>query len=779
METRLGEYNEKIESQDRSYMGQEVNYQVNSGLREITPSVLTMDNPNIKKGFPFWERIGAACMACTKCCSADQKYVSRGYSSPLMITEAPAISEKMRGSLNDFYGKLLYMKIVDTGGLELDPNIIHPFVRVHIIDLSTNTYKIKSHRGGVIAYNEKIVQIDSKKTFYTGDSNFVLPFSTPPFDLRVKGENDPHWNEEFIINEDIIHLLEPTTIFLFEILDFNFKLIKQKSNLLTPEKFYPIAWGFLRPTGAWKMHLGESKIQLYRYKYKSPPNFSEPHRPKVFYDFNWYNKTKYPSFLRIELKSVYPDNIPIPIYLTSLDNERGQETWEELKRDPKDRKKKDGQDVNIEFQEKKKRLSKWKRVSVESSKLPNKFIKKFDASDLGCWRLSFSHSGRYLAAGCTDKKTVIKIFNIEDLELVMQIKGHADLIHDIVWSADDRYLLSCSTDGTSKLWYFGDLMDEDMEITNITSSNFNQGTPELLKYNMQHPSYVYSAVFHPQQSYDDVFFIATACFDGYVRLWNASNSDLVKMSEFPIISNKDSEYEMLSNTSNESKDMIMLGHRHPNCLVFGQEDILYIGDSLGSIYIYDIRIRNNLLQPQFIKQITLDEMTGDPINVINLRPGDDRMLLVQSRDNVIRGLEPSKGQDDHSLIYKRFFGSKCSRYNIRSCISPDGQFLVSGSEDGKVYVWDMATEILIKENQIEINVKDIISDVAWNPVYNMVAVAGFGSDLPIIIYAYEKSLQEIEEYYTKYPPIQHSERLVPNKEIVSDLAYEINRHYNY
>lgn len=758
------------------------NKEIDFPLVEVPVPVLTMDNPRIKGGFPFWERIGTNCMGCARCCGSQDHFVSRGFSSTVMKAETGEITEKMRMILDQFHERVVYLKIHDTGGLELDPNLIHPFVRIHVIDLNTDSYKAKTHAHGVVAYHEKIGQIDATKTYHSGNSNFIVPFATPPCDLRVNGENDPHWDEEFILDDDAYSVLSPSTVFLFEILDFNFKLVRQHSKLLRNDKMYPIAWGFLRPVGSCKMHLGSSKVQLYRYKYKAPVGFNEIHRPEVFYNFNWYNKTKYPSFLRVEMHVMPAPNMTRELYsLSPFQEEVGEKSWEELENEAERPTAKGNQDISKEYLDKQKKLSRWKKLPNEDCRIPNSLAGKFDSSEMGCWRLSFSHSGKYLAAGCTDNKTVIRIYNIEDMEQIMVLKGHADLIHDIVWSDFDNYLLTCSTDGTAKLWTFAEVMDHGMEITGMTSSNFNPGTAQFLRHNIQHPSYVYAAVFHPDQSYPNVFFIATACFDGYVRLWLSTPDGLGKTNELSIIPQIPSKYEVLGNSSNQTKDLKMLAHRHPNCLVFGKEDILYVGDSLGMIHIFEIRIRNNLMQPQLIRQVELDEMLGDPINIINLKPDDDRMLLVQSRDNVIRGLEPPKDvRDDHTLIYKRFFGPRCNKFNIRSCVSPDGQYLLSGSEDGKLYLWDITTEIRMEIGNLEVNIKDIISDVAWNPVYNMFAVAGFGPNLPIILYVYQKTTEEIEENYAN-PQIayERQEYLVPNKEVLSDLAYEIHGNLNY
>ena len=63
---------------------------------------------------------------------------------------------------------------------------------------------------------------------------------------------------------------------------------------------------------------------------------------------------------------------------------------------------------------------------------------------------------------------------------------------------------------------------------------------------------------------------------------------------------------------------------------------------------------------------------------------------------------------------------------IKSCISTDGQYLVSGSEDGKPYIWNVGTHDSYRTKKYECKFLDLVSDVDWNPKYNMFALSGFG-----------------------------------------------------
>jgi len=59
---------------------------------------------------------------------------------------------------------------------------------------------------------------------------------------------------------------------------------------------------------------------------------------------------------------------------------------------------------------------------------------------------------------------------------------------------------------------------------------------------------------------------------------------------------------------------------------------------------------------------------------------------------------------------------------VKSCISPDSEYVCSGSEDGVVYMWSVQDGNSLEKEEIDVSVEGPVSCVAWNPVYHMIAV---------------------------------------------------------
>lgn len=129
--------------------------------------------------------------------------------------------------------------------------------------------------------------------------------------------------------------------------------------------------------------------------------------------------------------------------------------------------------------------------------------------------MKFCNSGKYMAAACTltNGKTVIKILDVEDGNLQIILRGHNDLIHDLCWSWDDRFLISASADGACRIWNM-----EDKETTHNERLNYQENDSLFFICELYHPSFVYGAKLHPERDESNLY-IATICFDQKVRIW--------------------------------------------------------------------------------------------------------------------------------------------------------------------------------------------------------------------------------------------------------------------
>jgi WD40 repeat protein len=126
-----------------------------------------------------------------------------------------------------------------------------------------------------------------------------------------------------------------------------------------------------------------------------------------------------------------------------------------------------------------------------------------------------------MACTMANSKTVIKIADVELGAIKIVLRGHHDLIHDLSWSDDDNYLVSASADGSCKVW---DLTQKETDYAD--KLNYTENDAMFFICQLLHSSYVYAARILPgTSSLSQNIIVATACFDGKVRLWSVSTDE--------------------------------------------------------------------------------------------------------------------------------------------------------------------------------------------------------------------------------------------------------------
>lgn len=117
----------------------------------------------------------------------------------------------------------------------------------------------------------------------------------------------------------------------------------------------------------------------------------------------------------------------------------------------------------------------------------------------------------------------------------------------------------------------------------------------------------------------------------------------------------------------------------------------------GRIHIFNIPEKRQIAMIPLSPELTCVSISDDSkYALINQSPNQ---LLLYSLD-------------DHKLI-RRYVGQKQGRFIIRSCFGGlDRNFILSGSEDGKIYVWHMETGALIEV--LSGHGEGTVNAVAWN-----------------------------------------------------------------
>ncbi|XP_057716218.1 jouberin isoform X2 [Corythoichthys intestinalis] len=584
-------------------------------------------------------------------------------------------------------GLVLGVYVHRTDGLKTDVRISHPMVKIHVVDDLTGQYvkKIDSHR--------------PVSSFYEQDSvDHILPIMTQPFDFKKNKSIIPEWKEQIIFNEPFVHFVgqdpnSPRVIIFFEILDF-LTMEEAKANVdvaIHERGFRKIAWAFLKLVGANGVLNTGGKIRLQLYV---PPTWAK-RKPCTIEVVEWwrhYPRVKYASTLYVTVKGIkLPQHVDPSIRsMMALQEERGSMSYCELQ-----------DDVNMTStpHSKEKGASEWKwsRIPGQVCRIPNKPMLVFRGGQMGCLTLLFSHAGTLLAAACADRDMFpVVVFEIPSGKALAVFSGHLKVVYELCWSADDRHLLSVSSDGTVREWDVGHFLPTARKV-------------------LPHPSFVYSARYHPAAEH----LVISGGYDCVVRAWRLDVDDFngLLLREF------EAHGGFVNTICFDTT-----GHR------------MFSADNTGCIMMWNTSICDDEQQPWrhwcVEKVHTEADLTGVPINMLQVHP-NGRCLLIHAKDNVLRSL------DLRIMTMIKFTGATNQRERIYSTFTPCGNFIFSGSEDGMAYVWNTETGDQVAVYS-ELSYSSALCGVAFHPHENMVAFCAFGESQPVHVYLHDNKVSQLE-----------------------------------
>ncbi|GAA6061143.1 hypothetical protein JCM10212_001743 [Sporobolomyces blumeae] len=304
--------------------------------------------------------------------------------------------------------------------------------------------------------------------------------------------------------------------------------------------------------------------------------------------------------------------------------------------------------------------------------------------------ISFSPNGQWMVSASAD--SVIHLHSLPSFHLYRSFRSHSSGVSTVAFSADSSLLASASDDRTVRVWE----VDPTLSLSHRALEGIGgdetdlEGRPreeEAIRVLRGHLSSVFCVAWSPRGD-----LVASGGMDETVRVWDVQKGTC--MRNLPAHSEPVSAVQF-------SRDGTMI--------VSGSWD--------GYIRIWDTATG------QCLK--TLVNEDNAPVSNVRFTP-NSRFVFTSTLDSTIRLW------DYHSdNLMKSYTGHVNRKYCIPSTLTEDGKYLISGSEDHKVVVWDVQTRQVVDSFSAH---KDVVVALAHHPTLPILATGSLEKDKTIKIW---------------------------------------------
>ncbi|CCH46459.1 putative WD repeat-containing protein [Wickerhamomyces ciferrii] len=328
-----------------------------------------------------------------------------------------------------------------------------------------------------------------------------------------------------------------------------------------------------------------------------------------------------------------------------------------------------------QFNNNDRKISLYEDLKSDKTLFPDSIVKTLTDHKNEVWYVQFSHDGSKLVSTSADHH--VNVYDVEqDFKKKFTLKGHEKQVLYASFSHDDKKLLTCSIEPKARIW------------------NLETGELERI-ITLSSESRIWCGDWYPN---GECFVLGSP--DKEVVLYNAHTGEqLYKWG--------DSTNGPIINDLKISQDYKLIAATYDN-----------------NIEVWDLDSKSKLT--------TLD--IGEKITSLTISNKNPNHLLINVSPNELQIWNWCK-----NLLLTKFVGHRQENYIIRSCFGFNEDVVCSGSEDGRVFIWNKEFGALLGAFDAH---NGNANCVAWNPKYKSM-FATCGDDFLIRIWGPSRSKKNV------------------------------------